>query len=118
MLQSAEMTPVAFALHGVGLLHLAAACDDALCVATLLENSVDPNGLDIVDQSPLDTAVLHGSKSVIRLLLGMDVRVAGTNLHHSNALHHAVRARNVDAVRLLMDHALSKGAGVLETVRW
>ena len=70
-------------------------------VAVLLEKGVDPNVTDHGGQTPLMLATSNGDKRSIRVLLaaGADVSVS----HYSgSALARAVRAGDIDIVRLLL----------------
>ena len=117
LLQSSSVTPILFAMHGPSLMHLAATADDTACVAILADNGVAVGALNVVDETPLATAVKHGSARVAKLLLSLGAGLESSTYLQTNPLHHAVKAKSRECVQLLLEHATSQGLDVLRKVR-
>lgn len=117
LLQSSSVTPILFAMHGPSLIHLAASADDTVCVAILADNGVSVEALNVVDETPLATAVRHGSARAAKLLLKLGAGLESRTYLQTNPLHHAVKAKSQECVQLLLEHAAGQGLDVLRKVR-
>ena len=117
LLQSSSITPLVLAVNGPALLHLAAAKNNVPCVAILIDAGVDQDSLDVVGDTPVCTAAKHGSVSALKFLLKNGGSVESDTYLLTNPLHYAVKAQSIECVRVLLDHARSRGAKALYKVR-
>ena len=116
LLQSSSITPLVLAVNGPALLHLAAAKNNVPCVAILIDAGVDQDCLDVVGDTPVCTAAKHGSVSALKFLLKNGGSVESDTYLLTNPLHYAVKAQSIECVRVLLDHARSRGAKALYKV--